>query len=121
MTRPTTITDAEAKLPSYGTADGDGQQLRLFLAAEAVRIAMRGRLPFVEAARLSGETEAEFDRLMTGGDEGDLWRLFALLRSLGAVAIVGVERNPVPAAKGGVLWSRLDLSPAALPDRPVSS
>ncbi|WFU40754.1 hypothetical protein QA640_42495 [Bradyrhizobium sp. CB82] len=107
-------TETETKPPICGTAEGDGETLRLFLAEEVVRIAAQRGLAVAQVAEDNGLTEGELRRLLRGGDEADLWRLFALLRQLGAAMVVGVESDPVPAAKGVVMWTRLDLSSAAV-------
>jgi hypothetical protein len=54
-------------------------------------------------------TEPEFQRLMQGGyREADVWTLFTILKLLGAVVIVGVDR--APNLDGGVVaFSRLRL------------
>lgn len=92
-----------------GTAEGDGKSLRLFLAAEIVRIGQERELSFADAAEAIGMTEPEFQRLMQGGyREADVWTLFTILKLLGAVVIVGVDR--APNLDGGVVaFSRLRL------------
>jgi predicted XRE-type DNA-binding protein len=96
-----------------GTAEGDGRSLRLFLAAEIVRIGQERVLSFADVAETVGMTEPEFGRLIQGGyREAEVWTLFTILKTLGAVVVVGVDRAPNLDA-GVVLWSRLSLADRA--------
>jgi predicted XRE-type DNA-binding protein len=96
-----------------GTAEGDGKSLKLFLAAEIVRIGQERVLSFADVAAMIGMTEPEFERLIQGGyREAEVWTLFTILKMLGAVVVVGVDRAPNLDA-GVVLWSRLSLADRA--------
>jgi hypothetical protein len=93
-----------------GTAEGDGKSLRLFLAAEIVRIGLERELDFADVAQANGMTQSEFKGLMEGVKEGaELWKLFAILKSLGAAVVIAVD--PIPRPAGGVItWSRISAA-----------
>ena len=91
-----------------GTAE-DGNSLRLFLAAEIVVMVLERGLNFADVAEANGMTEPEFKRLTQDvREEADLWKLFSVLKSLGAAVIVGVDQSP-GLDHGVVVWSRLSL------------
>lgn len=92
-----------------GTAEGDGRSLRLFLAAEIALIGLERGLSFADVAEANGMTEPEFKRLTQDvREEADLWKLFCILKSLGAAVIIGVDQSP-GLDHGVVVWSRLSL------------
>lgn len=91
-----------------GTAE-DGNSLRLFLAAEIVVMVLERGLNFADVAEANGMSEPEFKRLMQDVyKEADLWKLFSILKSLGAAVIIGVDQSP-GLDHGVVVWSRLSL------------
>lgn len=91
-----------------GTAE-EGNSLRLFLAAEIVVMVLERGLNFADVAEANGMTEPEFKRLTQDvREKADLWKLFSILKSLGAAVIIGVDQSP-GLDHGVVVWSRLSL------------
>ncbi|MGJ4941443.1 hypothetical protein ACQR1W_12790 [Bradyrhizobium sp. HKCCYLS1011] len=100
--------------PGAAAVGEDGKGLRLFLAGQILHLGLKRKVGFEEVAEANGMTRAELQHIMQHGGykDIDLWKLFAILRSLGAAVVVAVDPAP-DFEEGVVLWSRLSRATAA--------
>jgi hypothetical protein len=108
------VTDTKLEQKDEDTArrarECDGEKLTVMLKGGIAGIAKSRGLSAADVAEASGLTVPDLVKLLNKNDDdpAKLWPLMNVLRSLGAMVVLGVDHSPRP-GKGAVVW--VPLSP----------